>query len=75
VFDDAILGEQAAYRAGMQRVGVATTLRAKDFQATLTGINDFTELAHERLQVLFAQAGVVPKPSKELAERQYIQQA
>ena len=74
VFEDAILGEQAAYRAGMQCVGVATFLKAKDFQHPLTVINDFTELAPQQLRELFAQRAEVPKPSKELAERQYAKQ-
>ena len=70
VFEDATLGEQAAYRAKMHCVGVATTLKAKDFQSPLTVINDFTELTPAGLRELFAAAGPVPKPSKELARRQ-----
>ncbi len=68
VFEDAILGEQAAYRAKMACVAVLTTLKAKDFQAPLTTIIDFTELTPARLRELFAQAGPAPKPSKELAQ-------
>lgn len=74
VFEDAILGEQAAYRAKMRCVAVLTTLRGKDFQAPLIAITDFTALAPARLRELFAQAGPVPKPSKELARRQYARQ-
>lgn len=69
VFEDAILGEQAAYRARMPCVAVATTLKAKDFQAPLTVIRDFTELTPARLHELFEAAGPVPKPSQELARR------
>jgi len=68
VFEDAILGEQAAYRAKMACVAVLTTLKAKDFQAPLTVINDFTELTPARLRELFEQAGPMPKPRKKLAQ-------
>ncbi|MVN76377.1 HAD-IA family hydrolase [Hymenobacter sp. HMF4947] len=74
VFEDAILGEQAAYRASMQCVALTTSLAAKDFQAPLATIKDFTELTPARLQALFAEQARVPKPRKELAQRQYAQQ-
>ncbi|MDJ0364277.1 HAD-IA family hydrolase [Hymenobacter sp. H14-R3] len=74
VFEDALLGEQAAYRAKMRCVAVATTLKAKDFQAPLLVINDFTELTPARLHAAFGQAGAVPKPAKEVAKKQYAQQ-
>ena len=74
VFEDAILGEQAAYRAKMQCVAVATTMKAKAFQAPLAVIKNFTELTPAHLQALFAQQTQVPKPSKELAQRQYAKQ-
>ena len=70
VFEDAILGEQAAYRARMACVAVLTTLKAKDFQAPLTAIHDFTELTPVRLRELFEAAGPVPKPSPALAQGQ-----
>ena len=70
VFEDAILGEQAAYRARMACVAVLTTLKAKDFQAPLTTIHDFTELTPVRLRELFEAAGPVPKPSQALAQGQ-----
>ena len=73
-FEDAILGEQSAYRAHMRCVALTTTLKAKDFQAPLAIIKDFTELTPEHLRELFAQAGVVPQPDKKLAQRQYAQQ-
>ena len=71
VFEDALLGEQAAYKAGMRVVAVTTTLAEKDFQAPLTAIHDFTELTPERLRELFAQAGAVPKPDENKAKQQY----
>ena len=64
VFEDALLGEQAAYRAGMRCIGVATTLKAKDFQAPLTVINDFTELTPAQLPALLARQPEAPKPQK-----------
>ena len=64
VFEDAALGEQAAYRAGMRCVAVATTLAAKDFQAPLTVINDFTGLTPARLLELLVAQPVAPKPLK-----------
>ncbi|MGI4869740.1 MAG: HAD family hydrolase [Janthinobacterium lividum] len=74
VFEDATLGEQAAYRAKIRCVGVTSTLKAKAFQAPLTVIRDFTETTPAHLRELFAQAGAVPRPDKELAKRQYAQQ-
>ncbi|TDN36594.1 HAD family hydrolase [Hymenobacter sp. UV11] len=74
VFEDAILGEQAAYRAKMRCVAVLTSLKVKDFQAPLATINDFTELTPAQLRELFEAAGPVPKPSQELAQRQYAKQ-
>ena len=64
VFEDAVLGEQAAYRAGMRCVAVATTLKAADFQAPLTVIRDFTEITPARLLELLAEQPPVPKPQK-----------
>jgi beta-phosphoglucomutase family hydrolase len=64
VFEDALLGEQAAYRAHMHCVAVASTLPGSDFQAPLLVIRDFTELTPERLRDVFGAAGAVPKPDK-----------
>ena len=64
VFEDAALGEQAAYRAGMRCVAVATTLKAADFQAPLTVINDFTALTPGRLLELLDEQPEAPKPQK-----------
>ena len=68
VFEDASLGEQAAYRAGMQCVAVTTTLKAKDFQAPLLAIADFAALPLAALQAQFAQAGPVPQPQPQRAQ-------
>jgi HAD superfamily hydrolase (TIGR01509 family) len=65
VFEDAVLGEQAAYRAGMRCVAVTTGLPAKAFQAPLTAIKDFTDLTPARLLELLAAQPEVPKPSKQ----------
>lgn len=62
VFEDALLGEQSAYRAGMQCVAVASTLPGRDFQAPLLVIRDFTELTPARLREQFEQAPAVPQP-------------
>ncbi|GAB3877633.1 beta-phosphoglucomutase family hydrolase [Hymenobacter segetis] len=64
VFEDAVLGEQAAYRAGMRCVAVATTLPAAAFQAPLTVIKDFTSLTPARLLELLQQQPEAPKPQK-----------
>ncbi|RSK49426.1 HAD family hydrolase [Hymenobacter rigui] len=73
VFEDAILGEQAAYQAGMRCVGVTTTLRPTDFQAPLLTCPDFTHVTPQQLLDLLAQAPPIPKPSPQLATRQYAQ--
>jgi beta-phosphoglucomutase len=67
VFEDALLGEQAAYRAHMRCVAVASTLPGRDFQAPLLVIRDFTELAPAELREAFEAAEVVPKPDKQRA--------
>ena len=67
VFEDALLGEQAAYRAHMHCVAVASTLPGSDFQAPLLVIRDFTELTPTRLRDVFGAASAVPKPDKSRA--------
>lgn len=67
VFEDALLGEQAAYRAHMRCVAVASTLPGRDFQAPLLVIRDFTELTPVGLRKIFEVAGAVPKPDKQRA--------
>ena len=75
VFEDALIGEQAAYRAGIRCIGVSTTLTADQFQAPLKVIHDFTEITPEEVLTLLAQQPEVPKPSKELASRDYMKLA
>jgi beta-phosphoglucomutase family hydrolase len=73
VFEDAILGEHAAYKAGMHCVAVLTNLAKVDFQAPLLAIKDFTELTPERLRELFSQLGEAPKADDEVAKDQDLQ--
>ncbi|MCA8832250.1 HAD family hydrolase [Hymenobacter pini] len=72
VLEDALLGEQAAYRAGMHCIGVTTTLKATEFQAPLFTIQDFTQLSPQLILDLLEQNPKHPKTSKELAKRQYM---
>jgi HAD superfamily hydrolase (TIGR01509 family) len=65
VFEDAVLGEQAAYRAGMRCVAVATSLPAKAFQAPLMVIKDFTEITPTRLLERLTEQPEPPKPQKQ----------
>ena len=71
VFEDAVLGEQAAYRAGMRCVAVASGLPASAFQAPLAVIQDFTDLTPARLLDLLAQQPAVPRPDRQRAQRRY----
>ncbi|WP_019946536.1 HAD family hydrolase [Hymenobacter aerophilus] len=64
VFEDALLGEQAAYRAGMRCIALSTTLKPSDFQAPLLVIPDFTHLTPERVLALLEQHPEAPKPKK-----------
>ncbi|SHK04172.1 HAD family hydrolase [Hymenobacter psychrotolerans] len=72
VFEDAILGEQSAYRAGMRVIGVSTSLRPEQFQAPLTVIKDFRGITPEQVHELLARHPATPKPSRELARRHYM---
>jgi len=71
VFEDALLGEQAAYKAGMRCVAITSTLAGAEFQAPLAVARDFTELTPEQLQQQFAEAGAVPKPDEQKTKAQY----
>jgi beta-phosphoglucomutase family hydrolase len=71
VFEDALLGEQAAYKAGMRCVAVTSTLSGPEFQAPLAVVRDFTETSPEQLREQFGKAGAVPKPDEEKTKRQY----
>lgn len=64
VFEDAVLGEQAAYRAGMRCVAVASALRPADFQAPLLVIRDFTDLTPAQLLTHWAAQPVAPRPGR-----------
>jgi beta-phosphoglucomutase family hydrolase len=70
VFEDAILGEHAAYKARIHCVAVTTNLEASAFQAPLTAIKDFTELTPDRLRELFSQVGEAPQADEEVTKSQ-----
>lgn len=72
VFEDALLGEQAAYKAGMRCVAVSSGVKPEQFQAPLQVIRHFTELSPEQLRELLEQNPRIPKPSKEIAKRDYM---
>ena len=72
VFEDAVLGEQAAYKAGMRCVAVTTGLKASDFQSPVAVIKDFTELTPARLLKLLEQQLQAPKPDKQRVQRKYM---
>ncbi|GAB3827997.1 HAD family hydrolase [Hymenobacter jeollabukensis] len=72
VFEDALLGEQAAYRGGMRCVAVGTTLAARQFQAPMMVIKDFTQLTPALVLALLEAHPKAPRPSQELARRQYM---
>ena len=72
VFEDAVLGEQAAYRAGMRCVAIGSSLPAKAFQSPLAYLKDFTGFTPERLLELLAQQPEAPRPDKQRAQRQYM---
>lgn len=71
VFEDAVLGEQAAYKAGMRCVAVLSSLKASAFQAPLATIPDFVGFTPARLLELLAQQPQAPKPDRQRAQRQY----
>ncbi|MBO3272798.1 HAD family hydrolase [Hymenobacter defluvii] len=75
VFEDAIMGEQAAYKAGMRCLCLSTSVSADKFQAPIRVIKDFTEITPADILELLEQNTPVPTPSKELASRQYAQEA
>ncbi|UYZ61907.1 HAD family hydrolase [Hymenobacter weizhouensis] len=72
VFEDAILGEQSAYKAGMRCICLTTSIKADKFQAPLHVIRDFTEITPQQVRDLLEQHPETPKPSQELAKRQYM---
>jgi beta-phosphoglucomutase family hydrolase len=70
VFEDAILGEHAAYKARMHCVAVTSSLAGSEFQAPLAIIRDFTELTPDRLRELFDQVGEAPKADEKVTQNQ-----
>ena len=72
VFEDALMGEQAAYKAGMRCIALSTSIKPDKFQAPLTVVKDFTTLTQDKILSLLEQHPETPKPSKELAKRQYM---
>lgn len=64
VFEDAVLGEQAAYRADMRCVAVASSLRPTDFQAPLLVIRDFSALTPDQLLAHWVAQPVAPRPGR-----------
>jgi HAD superfamily hydrolase (TIGR01509 family) len=72
VFEDALMGEQAAYKAGMRCIALSTSIKPDKFQAPLAVIKDFTDLTPQQVLDLLEQHPETPKPSKELAKRQYM---
>ncbi len=52
VFEDSLLGEEAARRAGMRIVGVTTSHRADEFRAAALTVRDFRALTVEQVRAL-----------------------
>ncbi|GAA3949878.1 beta-phosphoglucomutase family hydrolase [Hymenobacter algoricola] len=73
VFEDALLGEQAAYKAGMRCIALSTGLKPAQFQAPMAVFKDFTTLTPRLVLELLDQHPRAPRPSKELAGRAYSQ--
>lgn len=74
VFEDALMGEQAAYKAGMRCIALSTSIQPEKFQAPLKIIKDFTEITPAQILELLEQHPQIPTPSKQLAKREYMQQ-
>ena len=72
VFEDAVLGEQAAYSAGMRCVAVLSSLRTSDFQAPLTYLHDFTDIQPQALRTLLDEHPEVPAPDARRQKRAYL---
>lgn len=71
VFEDALLGEQSAYKAGMRCICLSTSIKPDKFQNPLKVMKDFTEIAPQDILELLEQFPETPKPSKQLAQRKY----
>ncbi|TGD78371.1 HAD family hydrolase [Hymenobacter wooponensis] len=72
VFEDALVGEQAAYKAGMRCIALSTSIKPDKFQAPLKVLKDFTEINSAQVLELLEQNLPIPKPSKQLAKREYM---
>ncbi|UOQ66658.1 HAD family hydrolase [Hymenobacter volaticus] len=72
VFEDALVGEQAAYKAGMRCIGLSTSVKPDKFQAPMLVMKDFTAFTPQKVLDLLEQYPETPKPSKEMAKRQYM---
>lgn len=72
VFEDAVLGEQAAYKAGMRCICLSTFLPAERFQNPMKIIQDFADLTPQQVLDLVAQHPTVPKPDSKIAKRNYM---
>jgi beta-phosphoglucomutase-like phosphatase (HAD superfamily) len=54
VFEDSLLGEEAARRAGMKVVGVTTSHRAHEFKIASFAVRDFRKLSLSRVMSLLS---------------------
>ncbi|SNC77373.1 haloacid dehalogenase superfamily, subfamily IA, variant 3 with third motif having DD or ED [Hymenobacter gelipurpurascens] len=71
VFEDALMGEQAAYKAGMRCIVLSSSIKPDKFQAPLKVIRNFQDITPAQILELLEKAPVTPKPSKKLAEKTY----
>lgn len=56
VFEDSLLGEEAARRAGMPVVAITTSHRAREFRGPVLGARDFLGLTPEKVRAACAAA-------------------
>lgn len=55
----------------MRCIALSTSIKADKFQAPLAVFQDFTHLTPQRVLELLEQHPATPKPSKQLANREY----
>ncbi len=55
VFEDSLLGIEAARRAGMAVIGITTTLPAEELQGTVLAVADFERITLDRLKAIALQ--------------------
>jgi HAD superfamily hydrolase (TIGR01509 family) len=72
VFEDAVLGEQSAYRAGMRCICLSTSVNESKFQNPMKVIKNFTGFTPEDVLTLLEQHPTVPRPDKQRAKREYM---